>query len=55
MAGERCPWCGDDPLYIAYHDDENRPIATSASTFMIGTKGKSAIGDAMAEQGVAKK
>ena len=18
----RCPWCGDDPLYIAYHDDE---------------------------------
>jgi len=19
---KRCPWCGDDPLYIAYHDDE---------------------------------
>ncbi len=19
---ERCPWCGDDPLYIAYHDNE---------------------------------
>lgn len=19
---ERCPWCGDDPLYVAYHDDE---------------------------------
>lgn len=18
----RCPWCGDDPLYVAYHDDE---------------------------------
>lgn len=18
----RCPWCGDDPLYIAYHDEE---------------------------------
>lgn len=18
----RCPWCGDDPLYMAYHDDE---------------------------------
>ena len=18
----RCPWCGDDPLYIAYHDQE---------------------------------
>lgn len=24
MAGrkERCPWCGDDPLYVAYHDRE---------------------------------
>jgi len=24
MSGEiqRCPWCGDDPLYIAYHDEE---------------------------------
>lgn len=20
--GERCSWCGDDPLYVAYHDDE---------------------------------
>ncbi len=19
---ERCPWCGTDPLYIAYHDEE---------------------------------
>lgn len=19
---ERCPWCGDDPLYVAYHDNE---------------------------------
>ena len=19
---ERCTWCGDDPLYVAYHDDE---------------------------------
>jgi DNA-3-methyladenine glycosylase I len=18
----RCPWCGDDPFYVAYHDDE---------------------------------
>ena len=18
----RCPWCGTDPLYVAYHDDE---------------------------------
>lgn len=22
MAGERCPWCGTDPLYVAYHDTE---------------------------------
>ncbi len=23
----RCPWAGDDPLYIAYHDDEwGRPV-----------------------------
>ena len=22
MAQERCPWCGDDPLYVAYHDTE---------------------------------
>lgn len=20
--GERCGWCGDDPLYLAYHDEE---------------------------------
>jgi len=20
--GQRCDWCGDDPLYVAYHDDE---------------------------------
>jgi DNA-3-methyladenine glycosylase I len=19
---ERCPWCGDDPLYVSYHDEE---------------------------------
>ena len=19
---DRCPWCGDDPLYVAYHDEE---------------------------------
>ena len=18
----RCSWCGDDPIYVAYHDDE---------------------------------
>ena len=22
MAATRCPWCGDDPLYVAYHDEE---------------------------------
>jgi DNA-3-methyladenine glycosylase I len=22
MAASRCPWCGDDPLYVAYHDAE---------------------------------
>ena len=22
MRGERCPWCGEDPLYVAYHDEE---------------------------------
>lgn len=23
----RCPWCGDDPLYVAYHDEEwGRPL-----------------------------
>ena len=20
--GQRCPWCGSDPLYVAYHDTE---------------------------------
>ncbi|HQR04721.1 MAG TPA: DNA-3-methyladenine glycosylase I, partial [Rhodocyclaceae bacterium] len=19
---KRCPWCGNDPLYMAYHDEE---------------------------------
>ena len=22
IARPRCAWCGDDPLYVAYHDDE---------------------------------
>jgi DNA-3-methyladenine glycosylase I len=22
MVRPRCPWCGDDPLYVAYHDQE---------------------------------
>ena len=21
-SAERCPWCGSDPLYVAYHDEE---------------------------------
>lgn len=21
-SGGRCPWCGDDPLYVKYHDEE---------------------------------
>ena len=27
MIQERCPWCGDDPLYIDYHDNEwGKPV-----------------------------
>ena len=22
MKMQRCPWCGEDPLYVAYHDEE---------------------------------
>ncbi len=22
LTPQRCPWCGDDPLYVAYHDTE---------------------------------
>lgn len=22
MTTQRCPWCGDDPLYVKYHDEE---------------------------------
>ena len=22
MTKKRCPWCGNDPLYVAYHDEE---------------------------------
>lgn len=30
----RCGWCGDDPLYVAYHDDEwGVPVADSAALF----------------------
>ncbi|MCA8961767.1 MAG: DNA-3-methyladenine glycosylase I, partial [Planctomycetes bacterium] len=31
---DRCWWCGDDPLYRAYHDDEwGRPVADDRSLF----------------------
>ena len=30
----RCPWCGTDPLYVAYHDEEwGVPITDDASLF----------------------
>lgn len=30
----RCPWCGTDPLYVAYHDDEwGRPTRDPRTLF----------------------
>lgn len=30
----RCSWCGDDPLYVAYHDDEwGRPVTDADRLF----------------------
>jgi DNA-3-methyladenine glycosylase I len=30
----RCWWCGDDPLYVAYHDDEwGRPVTDTPGVF----------------------
>jgi len=30
----RCRWCGDDPLYVAYHDDEwGRPVRDDRALF----------------------
>jgi DNA-3-methyladenine glycosylase I len=30
----RCPWCGDDPLYVAYHDEEwGRPVHDDRTLF----------------------
>ena len=30
----RCPWCGKDPLYVAYHDEEwGRPERSSQALF----------------------
>lgn len=35
---------------VAYHDDENDPIASAAGTFMISTKGRSVIEQARSAQ-----
>ena len=30
----RCWWCGDDPLYVAYHDEEwGRPLRDERALF----------------------
>lgn len=30
----RCPWCGDDPLYVRYHDEEwGRPVTDDRKLF----------------------
>lgn len=35
---ERCGWCGTDPLYVAYHDDEwGRPETDSVRLFELLT------------------
>lgn len=34
MPEQRCDWCGDDPLYVAYHDEEwGRPDTDSRTLF----------------------
>ncbi|WP_034260349.1 DNA-3-methyladenine glycosylase I [Altibacter lentus] len=34
MNKQRCPWCGDDPLYVAYHDTEwGVPVLDDATLF----------------------
>jgi DNA-3-methyladenine glycosylase I len=31
---QRCPWCGEDPLYVAYHDAEwGRPVHDEGKHF----------------------
>lgn len=31
---QRCPWCGTDPQYVAYHDDEwGRPVREDRALF----------------------
>lgn len=33
-ARSRCPWCGDDPLYVRYHDEEwGRPVHDGRALF----------------------
>lgn len=33
-AGQRCPWCGNDTLYIKYHDEEwGRPVTDDRTLF----------------------
>ena len=30
----RCPWCGNDPLYVRYHDEEwGRPVTDDRTLF----------------------
>lgn len=30
----RCPWCGDDPLYVKYHDEEwGHPVSDDRTLF----------------------
>lgn len=36
---------------VAYHEDENDPIATSAGTFMVSTKGRAGLGRAAEGEG----
>ena len=34
MSDQPCPWCGSDPLYVAYHDSEwGRPVRDSRALF----------------------
>lgn len=33
-AENRCPWCGDDPLYVKYHDEEwGKPVMDDRKLF----------------------
>lgn len=34
MGERRCPWCGEDPLYVRYHDEEwGRPVHDDGTLF----------------------